>query len=210
MRGVLATLAGLAIAISAVVLWSTPQTLRGISNIVDTISEVGNPILVIEVAGSESGEIEIELYRNVAPLHVARVVELAKAGAYDGVVFHRVIAGFMAQTGDVEFGKKDGGQLGRAGMGGSQGADLPAEFSDFAFKPGIVGMARAQHPDSANSQFFIMFADAPYLNGQYTVIGKVIEGMNTVNAIKKGDQALNGVVSNPDYMKTVSIKEPES
>jgi len=210
MRGVVIALGALALAIGAVVFWPNADRLNGLSNIIDTDGAEGNPVLVIEVGGQAKGEIEIELLRDVAPNHVARIVSLAENAAYDGVVFHRVIAGFMAQTGDVQFGKRGGGTLGRAGTGGSDGADLSAEFSDISFTPGTVGMARAQHPDSANSQFFIMFADAPFLDGQYTVIGRVIAGMDVVNAIKKGDPNLNGLVSEPDYMVSVSVKVPEN
>ncbi|AJY46900.1 peptidylprolyl isomerase [Martelella endophytica] len=151
------------------------------------------------------GPFVIELFDDVAPQNVARVKELAADGAYDNVVFHRVIDGFMAQTGDVQFGdEKDGYNLDRAGMGGSDMPDLPAEFSDVPFKRGVVGMARAQDPNSANSQFFIMFDDSPFLNGQYTVIGEVVEGMDNVDKIKKGDAAQNGKVSDPDRILTVT------
>jgi peptidylprolyl isomerase len=163
-------------------------------------------ILVIEVAGQANGIVEIELLDDLAPDHVAQVKALAEAGAYDGVVFHRVIDGFMAQTGDVEYGKLAGSDLRRAGMGGSSLPDLKAEFSDEAFVRGIVGMARSQSPDSANSQFFIMFDAAPFLNGQYTVLGRVISGMDVVDVIKKGSQSANGSVGAPaDYMKSVKV-----
>ena len=163
-------------------------------------------ILVIETAGSAEGAIEIELLPGVAPNHVAQIKMLARAGRYDGVVFHRVIDGFMAQTGDVEFGRQDGGTLERAGTGASDLPDLEAEFSHLPFLPGVVGMARARHPDSANSQFFIMFERAPHLNGQYTVVGRVVAGMDTVMAIKRGDAARNGLVDDPDYMRKVRVK----
>ena len=136
--------------------------------------------LAITVDGEAQGTIKIDLAEDVAPAHVARLKELAEAGAYDGVVFHRVIDGFMAQTGDVEFGKA-GGDTGRAGMGGSDLPDLPAEFSDIPFDRGVVGMARSQSPDSANSQFFIMFDQGHFLNGQYTVVGKVTEGLDVLD-----------------------------
>ncbi|HVH04033.1 MAG TPA: peptidylprolyl isomerase [Amaricoccus sp.] len=161
-------------------------------------------VLVIDVDGSHQGTIEIELLPDAAPQHVARIKELARAGAYDGVVFHRVIDGFMAQTGDVAYGKK-GGDLGRAGTGGSDKPDLPAEFSTQPFEKGTVGMARSMDPNSANSQFFIMFAPAPHLDGQYTVVGKVIAGQEVVDAIKRGDGA-NGTVSDPDWMAKVRVK----
>ncbi len=162
------------------------------------------PNLVIEVAGQANGTVVIDLLADKAPKHVAQIVELAQAGAYDGVVFHRVIEGFMAQTGDVQFGK--GEDLSRAGAGGSDLPDLPAEFSDVSFERGIVGMARAQSPDSANSQFFIMFAPGAFLDGQYTVVGKVISGMDVVDAIKRG-QGQSGTVQGPaDKMVKVTVK----
>jgi len=164
------------------------------------------PNLVVEVGGSTSGQIVIDLLPDVAPKHVAQITALAAEGAYDGVVFHRVIDGFMAQTGDVEFGKQ-GGNTQMAGMGGSQLPDLPEEFSDLSFERGVVGMARSQSPDSANSQFFIMFAPGEFLNGQYTVVGNVVSGMEVVDAIKKGDQAANGSVEDPDFMASVTVAE---
>jgi len=165
-----------------------------------------NPIMVITVAGEANGEIRIEMRPDLAPLHVARITELAKAGAYNGVVFHRVIEGFMAQTGDVAFGTSEAFANGRAGMGGSDLPDLPAEFSDAPYERGIVGMARSATPDSANSQFFIMFDAAPSLNGQYTVIGVVVEGMEIVDAIKRG-RGQNGMVTEtPDVMVSVVVE----
>ena len=164
------------------------------------------PNLTIEVTGVANGTVVIDLASDIAPNHVARIVELAKAGAYDGVVFHRVIDGFMAQTGDVKYGKV-GGDLTMAGMGGSDLPDLKAEFSATApFERGVIGMARSQDPDSANSQFFIMFAPGDFLNGQYTVVGKVISGMEVVDAIKLGDGA-NGEVTEPDVMTKVTVAE---
>ena len=163
-------------------------------------------VLVFEIGGQANGTVEIELLPDVAPLHAARIKQLAAAGEYDDVVFHRVIDGFMAQTGDVAYGKKDGGRIAWAGRGGSAEPDLPAEFSDIPYVKGVVGMARSQHPDSANSQFFIMFADAPFLNGQYTVVGRVISGQDVVDAIKKGDQAKNGLVEDPDHIVRVFAK----
>jgi peptidylprolyl isomerase len=162
------------------------------------------PNLVIEVQGQANGTIVIDLLPDVAPRHVEQIVALASEGAYDGVVFHRVIDGFMAQTGDVEFGKT-GGDLSSAGRGGSSRPDIPAEFSDIRFERGVVGMARAASPDSANSQFFIMFADGDFLNGQYTVFGRVIEGMEVVDAIKRGDGANGEVSSEPDLMASVRV-----
>ena len=162
------------------------------------------PNLVIEVGGSTSGTIVVDMLPEVAPQHVEQITALAEEGAYDGVVFHRVIEGFMAQTGDVQFGRI-GGDTRMAGMGGSARPDIPAEFSGITFDRGIVGMARAADPNSANSQFFIMFEPGPFLDGQYTVVGRVIEGMEVVDAIKKGDQRANGAVEEPDFMAKVSV-----
>ncbi len=164
------------------------------------------PNLVIEVAGESSGQIVIDLLPDVAPQHVAQIVALAQEGAYDNVVFHRVIDGFMAQTGDVEFGKV-GGDMRMAGRGGSERSDIPAEFSDVPFDRGVVGMARSQSPNSANSQFFIMFDAGHFLNGQYTVFGRVIEGMEVVDAIKRGTGANGAVIGAPDIMQSVSVVE---
>ena len=165
------------------------------------------PNLVIEVAGQANGTVVIDLLPDVAPQHVAQITTLAKEGAYDGVVFHRVIDGFMAQTGDVQYGKA-GGDLGMAGRGGSSKPDIPAEFTNaLSFQRGVVGMARAQDPNSANSQFFITFGDASFLDGQYTIFGKVISGMEVVDAIKRGE-GRNGEVSAPaDVMVKVSVQE---
>jgi peptidylprolyl isomerase len=163
------------------------------------------PNLIIDVTGTANGQIVIDLASDIAPKHVEQIVALAKAGSYDNVVFHRVIDGFMAQTGDVQYGKA-GGDTSMAGMGGSDMPNLPAEFSDVGFDRGIVGMARAQDPDSANSQFFIMFAPGDFLNGQYTVVGKVISGMEVVDAIKRGEGA-NGEVTEPDVMAKVTVAE---
>ncbi|WP_128254084.1 peptidylprolyl isomerase [Falsirhodobacter deserti] len=159
------------------------------------------PNLVIDIAGQgANGQVVIDLLPELAPKNVAQVVALAKAGEYDDVVFHRVIDGFMAQTGDVQFGK--GEASGRSGTGGSDMPDLPAEFSDEPFARGTVGMARTQDPNSADSQFFIMFAPGDFLNGQYTVIGHVIEGMDVVDAITKGEPP-----QNPDRMVQVTVEE---
>tara|TARA_R110000751_G_scaffold271365_2_gene371219 strand:- start:61324 stop:61899 length:576 start_codon:yes stop_codon:yes gene_type:complete len=154
----------------------------------------------------KDGDVVVELYPQIAPGHVARIKELAKSGAYDNVAFHRVIDGFMAQTGDVQFGDmEDGFNLARAGTGGSSLPDLKQEFSEIPFEEGILGMARSQNPDSANSQFFIMFEEYPSLNNQYTVVGKVIKGMEHVNKIKRGSQSANGAVKSPDRMIKVRI-----
>lgn len=160
--------------------------------------------LQIEVAGEANGTITVDLLEDVAPQHAARMTELAKAGKYDGVVFHRVIDGFMAQTGDVQHGT-DPSNLRRAGTGGSDMADLPAEFSDIPFDKGVVGMARSQSENSANSQFFIMFDAGHFLNGQYTVVGRVTGGQNVVDAIKRGTGGNGSVEGTPDMMKTVTV-----
>jgi peptidyl-prolyl cis-trans isomerase B (cyclophilin B) len=153
----------------------------------------------------KDGPVVIELMPEVAPKHVAQIEALAKKGAYDNVAFHRVIDGFMAQTGDVQYGNMEKGfNAQRAGTGGSDLADIPAEFSKTPFTRGVVGMARSQDPNSANSQFFIMFADGPFLNGQYTVVGKVVSGMEAVDKIKRGAGG-NGEVSNPDRMIKVTV-----
>ncbi|MDA9789373.1 peptidylprolyl isomerase [Amylibacter sp.] len=162
--------------------------------------------LVIDVAGEKTGTFEIELLPDVAPQHVERIKRLVREGLYDDVVFHRVIPGFMAQTGDVEHGKREGFNLRFAGTGASALPDLPAEFSDINFATGVVGMARSQSPNSANSQFFIMFAEGSFLNGQYTVVGRISAGQDVVDAIKKGDESANGAVAKPDYMKSVKVK----
>ena len=163
--------------------------------------------LQVEIAGEASGVVTIDLFEDVAPQHVAQIAALAEEGAYDGVVFHRVIDGFMAQTGDVEFGKINGGDMSMAGRGGSDRPDLPAEFSDLPFDRGVVGMARSQSPNSANSQFFIMFEEGYFLNGQYTVIGTVTEGMDVVDAIKRGEGRNGAVIGQPDVMADVTVIE---
>ena len=160
------------------------------------------PKLTIEL---EDGPVVIQLRPDLAPKHVEQVVSLAKDGAYDGVAFHRVIDGFMAQTGDVEHGKP-GGNAQLAGTGGSSLPDIPAEFTTSAkFQRGTVGMARSQDPNSANSQFFIMFEPAPFLDGQYTILGEVIEGMEHVDAIKRGDGPNGAVLGEPDRMVDVTV-----
>jgi len=163
-------------------------------------------IMVIEVEGEANGIIEIQLLPNVAPLHVERIKILARDGLYNDVVFHRVIDGFMAQTGDVKFGKVEGYKRRYAGQGGSNYPDLDAEFSTLKYEKGTVGMARAQNPNSANSQFFIMFNSSPNLDGNYTVIGNVIKGQDVVNSIKRGAMSDNGSVIDPDIMKKVWLK----
>ncbi|WP_317057669.1 peptidylprolyl isomerase [Roseovarius rhodophyticola] len=162
--------------------------------------------MTIEIVGEAMGTVTIDLLEDVAPGHVAQISELANEGAYDNVVFHRVIDGFMAQTGDVEFGK-EGEDMRLAGRGGSERPDLAAEFSDVPFDRGVVGMARAQDPNSANSQFFIMFDAGHFLNGQYTVVGRVTEGMDIIDAIKRGTGPNGAVVGAPDVMRKVSVSE---
>ena len=154
----------------------------------------------------KDGDIKIELFEDVAPNHVKRIKQLAQEGKYDGVVFHRVIDGFMAQTGDVKFGNSsnENYDLRRAGMGGSDLPDLKEEFSDLPHERGTLSMARSQDPNSANSQFFICFKEASFLDRQYTVFGKVVEGMELVDKIKRGDESSNGSVANPD--KIISFK----
>ena len=154
----------------------------------------------------KDGDVKIELFPDVAPNHVKRIKELANSGKYDNVVFHRVIDGFMAQTGDVQFGNSDSKEfnLSRAGMGGSDLPDLKAEFNNLPHERGTLSMARSQNPDSANSQFFICFQPAPFLDRQYTVFGKVISGMEFVDKIKRGDSNNNGAVTDPD--KIISFK----
>ena len=163
--------------------------------------------LVIEVAGEASGKIEITLLPDLAPLHVERIKALVNSNSYDGVVFHRVIDGFMAQTGDVEFGNSQTFNPSLVGSGGSSFPNLPSEFSNTPFIEGTVGMARSQDPNSANSQFFIMFKPAPHLNNKYTVFGIVSSGMDVLNKIKKGNLKKNGAVDNPDIMKKVYLKK---
>ena len=154
----------------------------------------------------KDGDVKIELFEDVAPNHVKRIKELANDGKYDDVVFHRVIDGFMAQTGDVKFGnsKSKDFDLRRAGMGGSDLPDLKQEFSSLPHDRGTLSMARSSDPNSANSQFFICFKPAPFLDRQYTVFGKVIEGMDLVDKIKRGDESNNGSVTDPD--KIISFK----
>ena len=191
--------------VPALLLVAGAATAEGLPGVTDG----PGPNLLIEVAdasGASKGTITLDLYADKAPNHVARLVELAKAGAYDGIVFHRVIDGFMAQTGDVQNGKQ-GGDPALAGMGGSELPDLAAEFSDVSFQQGTVGMARSQDPNSANSQFFIDLAPATFLDGQYTVVGQLVDGWDVLNAVKKGDAAANGSVEAPDYMLKVTVAE---
>lgn len=161
--------------------------------------------LEIDVEGK--GTIVIDLFEDVAPLHAEQISKIATDGLYDGIVFHRVIDGFMAQTGDVQNGKA-GGDLGRAGTGSSDYPDIEAEFSDKSFERGVVGMARSQNPNSANSQFFIMFDAGTFLDGQYTVVGEVTSGLEVVDAITRGD-GRNGafVDAEQDVMSAVRVTE---
>ena len=154
----------------------------------------------------KDGDVTIELFKDVAPEHVNRIIKLADDGKYDGVVFHRVIDGFMAQTGDVQFGNSNekNFNLSRAGMGGSNLPDLKAEFNNVPHERGTLSMARSADPNSANSQFFICFEAAPFLDRQYTVFGKVISGMEFVDKIKRGDSNNNGAVKDPD--KIISFR----
>ena len=148
------------------------------------------------IIDTTQGRIVVKLRNDIAPKHAERLKQLARDKYYDNVPFHRVIAGFMAQTGDGERGN---------GTGGSKYPNVPAEFSNVPFTRGIVGMARANDPNSANSQFFIMFADGPFLNGMYTVIGQVLSGMDVVDKLKKGDPQANGTVVGPDKMVSVKV-----
>ena len=153
----------------------------------------------------KDGDVEIELFSDIAPNHVKRFKELSDKGLYDGVIFHRVIDGFMAQSGDVKFGNSNSKDYNPnlAGTGGSNLPDLKAEFSDVPHERGVLSAARSSDPNSANSQFFICFEPAPHLDRQYTVFGKVIKGMEFIDNIKKGDGP-NGSVKNPD--KIISLK----
>lgn len=162
-------------------------------------------LTIASFKGEEKGVVIIKLNTTVAPNHAERIKTLTKEGLYDGVAFHRVIAGFMAQTGDVEFGGRQKFNPSLVGSGSSTYDDLKAEFSDISFKTGVVGMARSRYIHSANSQFFIMTDPQTGLDGQYTVIGKVVAGMDVVNGIKKGSSAENGKVTNPDYIKEAVI-----
>ena len=175
------------------------------------LTVLASPVLAagleIDIAGEANGTVVIDLFEDVAPNHVAQVTALAEEGAYDGVVFHRVIEGFMAQTGDVQHGRIDGDRS-RVGTGGSDKPDIDAEFStDLSFTRGVVGMARSQNPNSANSQFYIMFQDGPFLDGQYTIIGEVTAGMDVVDQIKLGAGANGSVLGEPDVMTAVRVTE---
>ena len=161
----------------------------------------------ITVAGEANGTIAIDLFEAIAPGHAARITTLAAEGSYDGVAFHRVIDGFMAQTGDVKYGNIDdyGGRL--VGTGQSDYANLPAEISDKTFARGTVGMARSSQLDSANSQFFIMFAPGDFLDGQYTIVGQVTSGLDVLDAIKRGNRRSGAITGTPDVMTSVTVTD---
>jgi len=153
----------------------------------------GTPHLILTLP---AGDVDIELLPEIAPQHVERIVTLTNDGFYDGIVFHRVIDGFMAQTGDPT----------GTGMGGSDLPDVKAEFNSESFQRGVVGAARSQDPNSFNSQFFITYADASFLDGQYTIFGKVVSGMEAVDALKKGPESANGQVEDPDAIVSAKIE----
>ena len=169
------------------------------------LAQEGTPHLILTL---DDGVVDIELLPEIAPKHVERVVTLTEAGEYDGVVFHRVIDGFMAQTGDIANGDSDDPayNLAMAGTGGSDLPNVEAEFNSESFQRGVLGAARSQDPNSFNSQFFITTADASFLDGQYTVFGKVVSGMEAVDALEKGPQEMNGAVANPDKIVSAAIE----
>ncbi len=187
-----------ALLISAFWLGASPAVLNA--------APAGGPRIELAIAGEANGTVVIELFDELAPQHVERILTLVRDGAYDDVVFHRVIDGFMAQTGDVEHGKASG-DLRRAGHGKSQYPNLPAEFSGESFVAGTVGMARKSSPNSANSQFFIMLQPASHLDGQYTVIGRVIEGFDVVQKIKRGEGPNGAIIGMPDKIETARVIE---
>lgn len=168
-----------------------------------------NDILRLNITGESIGTIDILLNDTAAPRHAERLRLLTLEKKYDGVSFHRVIPGFMAQTGDVKFGNINNFEPSLVGMGGSDYPMLKEEFSAEKFLRGTVGMARSRDPNSANSQFFIMFEPAPHLDGKYTIVGKVIAGLDVVLGIKKGTSVDNGSVQNPDFILTAEILEKE-
>ena len=224
-RKLLGAILALAVLGLAVVLWFTlmqgpePQPVPEpvVEPVVEPVAEVSpevapevartNPILAIDVAGEAAGTIFVQLRPDLAPEHVARIMSLAESDAYDNVVFHRVIDGFMAQTGDVQYGRR-GGTTARAGMGGTDQPDLGAEFSDAPFARGVMGMARSSSPNSANSQFFLMFAPAPHLNGQYTVVGEIVGGCDILDAVRRGRGPNGAMLDEPDYMSDVRVVLP--
>ncbi len=164
---------------------------------------VENPKIILKTI---HGDVKIELFKDVAPNHVNRILELSKNGKYDGVAFHRVIDGFMAQTGDVQHGNtKNNFNPTMVGTGGSDLPDLKAEFNNIPHERGTLSMARSQNPDSANSQFFICFDKAPHLDRQYTAFGKVLKGMEFIDKIKRGAPG-SGAVSNPDIIVSITVQ----
>ena len=164
---------------------------------------VENPKIILKTI---HGDVKIELFKDVAPNHVNRILELSKNGKYDGVAFHRVIDGFMAQTGDVQHGNtKNNFNPAMVGTGGSDLPNLKAEFNNIPHERGTLSMARSQNPDSANSQFFICFDKAPHLDRQYTAFGKVLEGMEFIDKIKRGAPG-SGAVSNPDIIVSITVQ----
>jgi len=175
-----------------------------IFSLINTYSFANENIMILNL---KYGKVELELYPEKAPLHVKRFKELANQGKYDNVVFHRVIDGFMAQTGDVKFGNSSSPDfnLSLAGTGGSDLPDVKAEFSDIAHNRGVLSAARSADPDSANSQFFICLESSPHLDRQYSAFGKVISGMEFVDEIKKGDPS-SGSVSDPDKIINLRSK----
>jgi cyclophilin family peptidyl-prolyl cis-trans isomerase len=192
-------------ALGLVILGASWAGLVGANAQTEVPADHAGPVLVIEVGGQTSGTIRVALRDDLAPGHVERIVTLAERGDYDGVVFHRVIEGFMAQTGDVEHGRL-GGNPRRWGTGGSDLPNLRAEFTAQPFERGVMGMARSMSPDSANSQFFLMFAAAPHLNGQYTVVGQMVDGYDVLDAIKRGTGPNGAVVGDPDVMVRVTVE----
>jgi peptidylprolyl isomerase len=188
-------------------MWMRNLTL-GLALLASPVAASGIEITVADANG-DKGVIQIDLLEEVAPKHVAQISGLAAEGAYDGVVFHRVIDGFMAQTGDVQFGDQSDANFNmrRAGTGGSDKPDLPAEFSDVPFDKGVVGMARSNDPNSANSQFFILFDEGHFLNIQYTVVGRVTAGQEVVDGIKRGEGRNGAVIGTPDFMKSVKVTQ---
>ena len=174
-------------------------------NLALSTTTLANDILRLQIEGQSRGVIDIRLNKDLAPEHVKRIKLLTNEKLYDGVVFHRVIPNFMAQTGDVKYGNRALFDPSLVGIGGSEYPMLGEEFSQLPFVKGTVGMARSQNPNSANSQFFIMFEPAPHLNGKYTIVGDVVRGMSIVQAIKKGTRATNGSVDTPDFILKAEI-----
>ncbi len=199
----IAFLAGVSVVVGFAVYTLWPQAYEPNA----AVAQDGFPQVELTIAGEANGKVLITLRPDLAPKHVERILTLARDGKYDGILFHRVIDGFMAQTGDVQYGRADGQNPGRAGMGGSDLPDLPAEFTDEPYVAGVVGMARSQNPNSANSQFFIMFAPGPFLDGKYTVVGQVAEGFDVVQAIKKGEGPNGQMIGAADVMESMRVVE---